>query len=154
SDDPITIGRLPENMIQVDNLSVSGNHARIVRENGNIVLYDNNSTNGTYVNGQRVARAVLSDGDTIHVGRHILTLEAAGATPAQATAGGAPPVFTAPVGILSVQSGKTDKQEYLLDQDQVIIGKSDHAAVHLQRWFAPKIAAILHRRDGKFFLAE
>src|ERR1700693_6048966 len=72
-DQPVTIGRLPDNTIHVDNLSMSGHHARIVREDGAFVLYDETSTNGTYVNGQKVARTVLASGDTIHVGRHSIS---------------------------------------------------------------------------------
>lgn len=155
ADAPITIGRLPENTIQIDNLSVSGHHARIVQEQGQFVLYDENSTNGTYVNGQRVERAVLANGDTVHVGRHILSFEEDGSAPVAAPA--PPPVFAAPeepVGVITVLSGKTDQQEYTLTNDQTLIGKSEQASIHLLRWFAPKIATVIHRRNGKYFIAE
>jgi predicted component of type VI protein secretion system len=141
-DRPITIGRLPDNTIPLDNLAVSGHHARIVEESGQYVLYDESSTNGTYVNGQKVARATLVNGDSIHVGRHVLTFvdELPEAQTARA------------VGVLHVLSGKTDRGDYLLDRDQTVIGKNDSADVKLQRWFAPKVAAIIDRREGKYFL--
>jgi len=143
SDKPLTIGRLPENAVQVDNLSVSGHHARIVLENGQFVLYDQNSTNGTYVNGLKVSRAALQHGDTIHVGRHILAFENDPKAPKPKPK----------LGTLVVLSGKTDSPEYVLDQPQSIIGKADNATVHLQRWFAPKVATIITRRDDKYFIS-
>jgi hypothetical protein len=163
SERPVTIGRLPDNTIQLDNLSVSGHHARIVRENGAFVLYDENSTNGTYVNGLKVGRTVLADGDSVHVGRHMIafTEEAAGAGAPLAFASTqptAPPVFGAPtktrLGVLTVLSGKTDQPEYVLVNAQTVIGKSEGATIQLMRWFAPKVAAIIYCRDGKYSITE
>ena len=159
---PVTIGRLPDNTIQVDNLSVSGHHARIVAEGTSFVLYDEDSTNGTYVNGQKVSRAALVNGDTIHVGRHILSFSDTPQTAAPlevvAREAGPPPVFggssNKPLGTLMVMSGKTDKQEYKLTSDETVIGRNESAQVRLLRWFAPKIATIIYRRDGKYFIAE
>ncbi len=68
----ITIGRLPDNLVQIDNLAVSGHHARIFWDTDHYVVEDNNSLNGTYVNRQRVNRAVLKDGDEILIGKHNL----------------------------------------------------------------------------------
>jgi predicted component of type VI protein secretion system len=139
---PITIGRLPDNTIPLDNLAVSGRHARVVEEQGECVLYDENSTNGTYVNGQKVSRAALVNGDCIHVGRHLLTFVDEPLELKKALV----------LGLLHVLSGKTDKTDYVLDRDQTVIGRSDHADVKLQRWFAPKVAALIERRQGKFFV--
>jgi predicted component of type VI protein secretion system len=143
ADRPITIGRLPDNTIPLDNLAVSGHHARVVEEQGQFVLYDENSTNGTYVNGQKVARAALVNGDSVHVGRHVLTF--VDEEPMEAMQAPA-------IGLLHVLSGKTDRPDYVLDRDQTVIGKNDSANVKLQRWFAPKVAAIIERRQGKYFL--
>lgn len=68
----VTIGRLPDNMIEIDNLAVSGHHARIFWEGDHYVLEDNGSLNGTYVNKQKVSRAVLNDGDEVIIGKHRL----------------------------------------------------------------------------------
>lgn len=51
-----TIGRLPDNSIQVDNPAVSGHHARIYWELGQFILEDHDSLNGTYVNDRRVKK--------------------------------------------------------------------------------------------------
>lgn len=160
SDAPVTIGRLPDNTIQVDDLSISGHHARIVREQGKYVLYDQNSTNGTYVNGQKVARAVLTDGDTIHVARHTLTFtdnEPETVKPApglQSAPLPSTPAAPQAVGVITVLDGKTDLREYLLTAEENVIGKSETAAIRLTRWFAPKYVAAIHCRAGKFFISQ
>lgn len=68
--DKITIGRKPENDIQVDNLAVSSQHAAVTREGNDIVLEDLNSTNGTIVNGQMITRHILKNFDVIELGKH------------------------------------------------------------------------------------
>jgi pSer/pThr/pTyr-binding forkhead associated (FHA) protein len=64
------LGRDPDNVIVLADESVSAHHAEIRVNGGHWVLRDLRSTNGTQVNGQRVAGAVrLASGDTIEVGR-------------------------------------------------------------------------------------
>jgi len=67
-----TIGRRPENDIQVDNLAVSGKHALIITILNDSFLEDLGSTNGTYVNGKLVKKHALQHGDVITVGKHEL----------------------------------------------------------------------------------
>jgi len=67
----ITIGRLPDNLLQIDNLAVSGHHAKIYWEGEHYVLEDNGSLNGTYVNNQRVSKHQLKNGDSVLIGHHI-----------------------------------------------------------------------------------
>jgi pSer/pThr/pTyr-binding forkhead associated (FHA) protein len=66
----VTIGRQPDNLLQIDNPIVSGHHARIFWEENHYVLEDNESFNGTYLNNHSVSRAVLHDGDVIVIGKH------------------------------------------------------------------------------------
>src|SRR5689334_21536385 len=70
-----TIGRLPDNVIQVDNLAVSGHHAKIYWDHDKFVIEDNNSLNGTYVNNARINRRALKDGDNVLIGKHILAFK-------------------------------------------------------------------------------
>ncbi|MDR2925341.1 MAG: FHA domain-containing protein [Azoarcus sp.] len=65
-----SIGRKPVNDIQIDNLSISGQHAVITRILGDAFLEDLNSTNGTYVNGQPVKKHALSNNDVIELGKY------------------------------------------------------------------------------------
>ncbi len=66
--DPVLIGRDPQNDIVLDDRRVSRKHAEVRLRLGRYTLYDLQSTNGTYVNGRRVAEKVLDDGDKISVG--------------------------------------------------------------------------------------
>jgi pSer/pThr/pTyr-binding forkhead associated (FHA) protein len=68
----VTLGRKPENDIQVDNLAVSGKHALIITILDDSFLEDLGSTNGTYVNGKLVKKHALKDGDIIAIGKHEL----------------------------------------------------------------------------------
>src|SRR3954468_21412281 len=76
-----------------DDPEISRQHARISRNaQGQLVVEDLGSTNGTYVNGQRIAGPTpLNPGDTVQVGRSSLTVEGAAAGGGQATAIGAVP---------------------------------------------------------------
>ncbi|MCL2161529.1 MAG: FHA domain-containing protein [Betaproteobacteria bacterium] len=65
-----SIGRKPVNDIQIDNLSISGQHAVITRILGDAFLEDLNSTNGTYVNGQPIKKHVLHNNDVIELGKY------------------------------------------------------------------------------------
>ena len=70
--DTLTIGRDPRNVLVVRDEKASRQHARICRRTDGYVLYDQDSRNGTYVNGQRVSRCVLKAGDEIRIGSTIL----------------------------------------------------------------------------------
>jgi pSer/pThr/pTyr-binding forkhead associated (FHA) protein len=64
-----TVGRHPESDIFLDDVTVSRQHCRFVLTDDALVVEDSGSTNGTYVNDQRVDRAELHAGDEVLVGR-------------------------------------------------------------------------------------
>lgn len=64
----ITIGRNPGNVVRVNNPSISRQHAKVVYDNGQCTLIDLDSSNGSYINGNRIRTQVLVDGDRIRVG--------------------------------------------------------------------------------------
>jgi pSer/pThr/pTyr-binding forkhead associated (FHA) protein len=64
----ITVGRLPDNNIRLENTAVSSHHAELIQKGEDYVVHDLNSTNGTRVNGQRIIETRLSHGDTIWFG--------------------------------------------------------------------------------------
>jgi len=66
--EPVLIGRDPQNDLVLDDRRVSRKHAEVRLRLGRYTLYDLQSTNGTYVNGRRVAERVLDDGDKISIG--------------------------------------------------------------------------------------
>ncbi len=68
----LSLGRKPDNDIQVDNLAVSGRHAAIITILNDSFLEDLESTNGTFVNGKLVKKHALKNGDVITIGKHEL----------------------------------------------------------------------------------
>ena len=75
---PVTIGRLPDNTIVIDNSAVSSRHVRVAREGPQFVVEDLGSTNGTFVNGEKITKRGLRHGDTILVGKHKLFFDRMG----------------------------------------------------------------------------
>ncbi|MGH8661974.1 MAG: FHA domain-containing protein [Burkholderiales bacterium] len=78
----ITIGRRPQNDIQIENLAVSGEHACIVTILNDSFLEDLGSTNGTLVNGNPIKKHILQNNDVIEIGKYklkyVVELAAAG----------------------------------------------------------------------------
>ncbi len=72
----ISIGRLPECDVTLNDANVSRRHAEIRPEGDAFVLVDLGSTNGSRVNGVRVSRRELVDGDEISCGNSRLTFQA------------------------------------------------------------------------------
>lgn len=70
SKDRTTLGRRPYNDVVFDNLAVSGEHAVVAVSDGEYVIEDLNSTNGTFVNGRSVTRHTLRHGDAIEIGKY------------------------------------------------------------------------------------
>lgn len=68
----VTLGRLPESDVVVDDPGASRQHARISHANGEFVLVDLGSTNGTLVNDEAVGERALDDGDRITIGETVL----------------------------------------------------------------------------------
>jgi hypothetical protein len=71
----LTIGREHDNNVEIKDPDVARYHARILRERDDFVVEDLNSSTGTWINGERKARAVLSHGDVIRVGQTELALD-------------------------------------------------------------------------------
>jgi pSer/pThr/pTyr-binding forkhead associated (FHA) protein len=68
----VTIGRKPQNDIQIENLAVSSEHARIVTILNDSFLEDLGSTNGTLVNGNPIKKHILQNNDEIEIGKYLL----------------------------------------------------------------------------------
>ena len=64
-----TIGRTPNADFMVDRALVSRVHCRLIHTDDRLEVEDLDSTNGTFVNDQRVARKILVTGDRLRVGR-------------------------------------------------------------------------------------
>ena len=194
-----TIGRLPDNSIQIDNLAVSGHHAKISWDQDHYVVEDLGSLNGTFVNNERVGKATLKHGDRLKIGKHLVEFKHEGTVPnfavaaktgpatpqldatmrldtkqarekladKSAPAAGAGPLgiarpawmadpFSAAkdrVGLLNILEGKTDQEKYVLTGKMTMIGKSSMASIKLRGFFAPTSAALISKRENKYFIS-
>ena len=64
-----TIGRHPDSDIFLDDVTVSRRHAEAAHTNGQFTVSDAGSLNGTYLNRERIERAVLHSGDELQIGK-------------------------------------------------------------------------------------
>ena len=71
--DRMSIGRTPDAAVFLDDVTVSRNHALIVRRDDGLYIDDLGSLNGTYVNRRRIESHKLDDGDEIQVGKYKLS---------------------------------------------------------------------------------
>jgi len=64
-----TVGRNPDSDIFLDDITVSRHHCRFLAGTDGLSVEDSGSTNGTYVNGERVDRGLLNPGDEVIIGK-------------------------------------------------------------------------------------
>ncbi len=69
----MTVGRRPDSDVFLDDVTVSRDHALIVRRTGAYWLDDLGSLNGTYVNRRRIDSHRLEDGDELQIGKYKLS---------------------------------------------------------------------------------
>lgn len=69
-----TIGRVDDNSFQIAEPSVSSHHCEVLLRGSDVVIKDLNSTNGTFINGEKVAESVLKPGQTLRLGQIELQL--------------------------------------------------------------------------------
>src|SRR5262245_36103838 len=70
-----TIGRVEDNTFAITDPSVSSHHCEVLLRGSDVVVRDLNSTNGTYINGERTTEAVLKPGAILRLGQIELRLE-------------------------------------------------------------------------------
>ena len=82
--DKTTVGRLEDNAFQISEPSVSSHHCELNRRGTDLLVKDLNSTNGTFINGEKVAEAVLKPGQILRLGQVEMRLESGAAAAASA----------------------------------------------------------------------
>lgn len=180
--DHVMLGRKPENDLAIDNLAVSGYHAKILRENDQYVLEDMGSLNGTYVNGERITRRTLKSGEQILIGKHTIEFiapELKVEEPAQRPKAMDETVVLDPrlqqqllgrvvpehrgaaispeksdvLGGFVVIEGSSEKKEFEMRDRVTTIGKDSSASIRLRGFFTPKIVALVNRRKEGYFIS-
>jgi len=76
--DKTTIGRVEDNSFQIPESSVSSHHCEVLLRGDDVVIRDLNSTNGTFINGEKISEAILKVGQTLRLGQIELRLEMEG----------------------------------------------------------------------------
>ena len=82
-----TIGRLEDNSFQIAEQSVSSHHCEVLLKGNDVIVKDLNSTNGTFINGEKITEKALKPGQILRLGQIEVRLEGdgeAGGTPAPA----------------------------------------------------------------------
>ncbi|MBI4003351.1 MAG: FHA domain-containing protein [Nitrospira defluvii] len=167
---PFTIGRKTDNDLCLEDVAVSGHHARIAQVQKVLFLEDLNSTNGTFVNEQKIDRRQLQDADSIRIGTHRLIFRGNQPTQADSPPAGElligdktmvvadsraaeRPAPEQKVGLVEILSGKTSQPQYRLTKHVSLIGAQDDAVITLTGWFAPKTAAVISRRHEGYVVS-
>ena len=179
----LTIGRVDKNDIKIENLAVSRQHARIVKDGDRYIMEDLNSLNGTFVNGKKVMKCILRNGDEIFVGKHTLLFIDEEEKPiemrkdidislAEKTvildtkkqrervppAGDAKPTIQEKPselkGGISIISGGIGQEDIELTKRLTIGGKGDGADIKLKGLFVGKIGFIISKRPNGFFITH
>src|SRR6266850_7383441 len=73
--DKTTIGRVEDNTFQIAEASVSSHHAEVLLRGNDVVVKDLGSTNGTFINGEKINEAVLKPGQILRCGMIEMRLE-------------------------------------------------------------------------------
>jgi len=165
----LTIGRKSENDLSIEDPSVSGRHAKIVKIQSVFFVEDLRSTNGTLVNNKPIDRHQLQDTDVIMIGNHRLLFQDVvkpDMVPAWSSAGEADetmvlkgqqfrdmPGRSSRLATLKIVAGRTDRHEYQLSHQLTVIGSEEGATVKLHGWFAPKVAAMIGRRGDGYYIS-
>src|SRR5882762_1025786 len=73
--DKTTVGRVPDNAFEISEASVSSHHCEIMLRGNDVVVKDLGSTNGTFINGEKIDEGVLKPGQILRVGMIEMRLE-------------------------------------------------------------------------------
>ncbi len=172
----ITIGRLDNNDIVIENLAVSGHHAKIDSVDETYLLTDLKSKNGTFVNEQLINSHWLKNGDVVTIGKHMILFAYADdeAQPEpdnaamnqtmvmdtgkyramlakSATSAGGQAESTEPVGILSYLSGGEGEIE--LTKKLTKIGKNPSSDIVVSGLTVGQTAATISKRPDGYYLS-
>jgi pSer/pThr/pTyr-binding forkhead associated (FHA) protein len=107
--DRTTIGRVEDNTFQIADQSVSSHHCEVHLRGSEILIRDLNSTNGTFINNEKISETILKPGQTLRLGQVELKLEAEGAAPASPTAPVKKPVDATMIMPRGVSLGDLEK---------------------------------------------
>ncbi|MEN8150963.1 MAG: FHA domain-containing protein [Planctomycetota bacterium] len=138
----VCIGRDADCEVLIDNIGVSRRHATIEKANGEYILTDLKSHNGTFVEGQRIYHHQLTDGDEFFIGKYSIQFENLDVD--------APEPAPAPK---ELQAGMQD-MTFRLDRGEIdkIMGASSTGVVPKLSLLAPQKEQVTLELEGPYFL--
>ncbi len=171
----LTVGRLQENDIVIDNLSVSRQHAVIISSSSGYLIRDLSSKNGTFLNGDRIDSAALKNGDSITIGKYQIAFQIP--TGEESSQGGMDQTVIIP-GFRPAEGGvekfnvdfaasreesgrlfrRSNNEEIPLAGEKTTIGKKKDCDIRLMGLFAPNVKVeidrcgddyVIHKTSGK-----
>lgn len=173
----LTIGKLQDNDLVIDDPAVSGYHAEIEAEDGLFYITDRQSRNGTFINEELIISRALTQGDVIAVGEYLLEFSYEEGEEVSLDTN----IFSAQmtmvldtrqhrsklvrsishladdgrqkqtIAILSYMDGSN--RSFPLKKFPIRIGKSPENDIQIKGFFAGKTAAIIRQIDEEFLLA-
>jgi predicted component of type VI protein secretion system len=175
----VTIGRNDENTIQINNLAVSGYHARIDSAGNDYILTDLQSTNGTFINDKKVVSQKLAHGDNVIIGKHVILFIAEGKEATDKPVGAKTDLdktmmldtakqkellskqkegaqasdMAAKIGVISFIEG-AELGEVELKKKLTKIGKAETSEIRLSGMFMPATAATISRRPSGYTITS
>jgi len=103
--DRTTIGRVEDNTFQIPEPSVSSHHCEVLLKGNDVLIKDLNSTNGTFINGEKITEAPLKPGQVLRLGQIELRLESGSAPAAGGTPAPVPAKKPAETTMMAMQRG-------------------------------------------------
>ena len=164
----LTIGRMPENDIEIDNLSVSRKHALISTSNIGYILKDLGSKNKTYLNGKEIETSQLKNGDTITIGKYQIVFK----IPTPVTSPSEQMDQTVVIPNYHSKSEKlnidfstiskpparllqlSSQKEHILSNKKTIISKKKNADIHFSGIFVPRIELEIIKNNNDYTIKK
>jgi len=139
----VCIGRDADCEVLIDNIGVSRRHATIEKANGEHILTDLKSHNGTFVHGERIYHHQLTDGDEFFIGKYSIQFENLDVE--------APERAPVPIDLNTVG---TQDMTFRLEKNEIakIMGASSTGSVPKLSLIAPQNEQEAWRLEGPYFL--
>ncbi len=170
----LTIGRAEDNDIVLKAPGVSKHHAVVERGEHGYVISDNDSTNGVFVNGERVRRHLLAYWDDVQIYSFRIRYMALARLPGEQDghladlAADQRQADTMEIDVSSVRQlmdlkvehntpfvevgPSTENRRLVLDKVNFTIGRGRRSDIRLKGWFAPRVVATIQRRNDDFYM--
>jgi predicted component of type VI protein secretion system len=174
--DLISIGRSEANDIVLPSTGVSKHHAIIVRENHSMVIIDQDSSNGVYVNNEKVQRRKLQYWDDIQIFEYVLKFMASARLPGEQEATDLDldtemrDESTREFRIGNIreleelrrekrvphirEQSATNGNPIFISSANFYIGRSSQCDICLSGWFKPRVSGQIQRRSNDFYLTR